>query len=403
MPFLNKILNLNIGYLVTIFLTVFLCLYVLLKIYVYNPPTNEVAYSNNNFYVLGLNIPPNLEFCGEKIPSNNYEIKNDLEREFKSSSRWKSNSNILFNKAQKWFPYIEPILKAQGVPDDFKYVAVIESHLSNVNSPAGAAGFWQLLPTSARHYGLEVNDNVDERYHVEKATVAACQHFKDAYKILNNWTLSAAAYNMGIGGVQQALKRQKTDTYFDLLLNPETGSFVYRILAYKTLLSSPGHFGIKKKKLKYFPPIPFRTFKIDSTIHDLITLAKNIGCTKGDIKFFNPWILKNSLHHTANKTYEIRIPKNNTADYSSYIIDLVGESGETFQDDKPRPDAIVQNEDSTSAHKKIIYHQVKEKETLAEIAEFYEVKEDELIQWNGLSGVNSVEGKTLQIIFSEKK
>ncbi|MDP1800778.1 MAG: lytic transglycosylase domain-containing protein [Bacteroidota bacterium] len=319
--------RLNLTTLTVAFFVVFVTLFVFLKIYILQPSNNSLSYSNNNQNVLGLNIPLNLDFCGEKIPANSLAIKEDLEREFFSNNYWKSNSAILFSKAQKWFPYIEPILKQQGVPDDFKYVAVIESHLSNIVSPAGAAGFWQLMPASAQNYGLEVNEFVDERLDVEKATRAACQHIKDAYAIFNNWTLSAAAYNLGIGGIQSALKKQNSDNYYDLLLNSETGSFVYRILAYKTLLSNPAHFGIKKKKLIYFAKIPLKTFKVDSSVTNIASLAKHFGCNKTIIKLHNPWLLSEALNNPEKKTYEFKIPKNLKSDYSSYLSDLIGEDG----------------------------------------------------------------------------
>ena len=317
----------NIKALTFVFFGVFLLAFVFLKLYILPPSNNLISYSNNNQNVLGLNIPSNLEFCGEKIPSNSIVIKEDLEREFFNNNYWKSNSSVLFAKAQKWFPYIEPILKQQGVPDDFKYVAVIESHLSNIVSSAGAAGFWQLMPASGKNYGLEINEYVDERLDVEKATRAACKHIKEAYLIFNNWTLSAAAYNLGIGGIQSALKKQKSNNYYDLLLNSETGSFIYRILAYKTLFSNPEHFGIKKKKLNYFARIPLKTIKVDSSITNLNFLAKKIGCSKTIIKLYNPWLLGELLQNPENKTYEFKIPKNLKNDYSSYIRDLIGEDG----------------------------------------------------------------------------
>ncbi len=325
--FQQFISSINLPSLTVAFFVVFVALFIFLKIYIIEPSSNLLSYSNNNQNVLGLNIPLNLEFCGEKIPANSLAIKEDLEKEFFNNKHWKSNSGALFAKAQKWFPYIEPILKQQGVPDDFKYVAVIESHLSNVISPAGAAGFWQLMPASAQNYGLEVNENVDERFDVEKATYAACRHFKDGYAVFHNWTLSAAAYNLGIGGIQNALKKQNSNNYYDLILNTQTGSFVYRILAYKTLLSNPAHFGIKKKKLVYFSKIPLKTFKVDSTVTNIANLAKEMGCNKTILKLHNPWLLGQSLQNPERKVYEFRIPKNQKSDYSSYIRDLIGEDG----------------------------------------------------------------------------
>jgi hypothetical protein len=262
------------------------------------------SYRNNNFSVFGLNIPRDLEFCGEKIPTNDYALKDNLEKEFFNNRYWRSSAGFLFNKASKWFPYLEPILKAEGVPEDFKYVAVIESHLSNATSSAGAVGFWQLVAPTARNYGLIVNDYVDERLDVEKATHVACKLIKDAHKTFNNWTLSAAAYNLGIGGIQKAMARQKTDNYYDLLLNRETGSFVYRILAYKTLFLNPQHFGLKRKSIKYSPIIPVKIVKIDSTITDIKHLAKALDVNVAIIRLFNPWLLKDELPNAEKRIYE---------------------------------------------------------------------------------------------------
>lgn len=346
----RKFTDRNLTFVVSVFFIVFTVGYTLLRIFVLPPASNTISYNDNNFNLLGMNIPANLDFCGEKIPSNNYEIKTSLEKEFFNNTYWKHNSAILFTKAQKWFPYIEPILKREGVPDDFKYVAIIESHLSNIVSPAGAAGFWQLVPVSAKNYGLEVNQYVDERYHVEKATVAACKLFKEAHSVFKNWTLSAAAYNRGIGGIQDALKKQNADSYYQLLLNKETGSFVYRILAYKTLFASPAHFGIKKKKWNYFPPIAFKTFKIDSSITNLQGLAKHLNCTKATIKFFNPWLLQDVLPNPDKKIYAFRIPRNLKSDYSSYILDLKGEAGDLGMDTIAAPikSDVITQQDTTS-------------------------------------------------------
>ncbi len=294
----------------------------LLKIIAFKHDPANPDYSNSNFKVLGLNIPANLEFAGERVPQNDYEIKESLEKEFFSNKSWKNSSMALFYKAQKWFPVIEPILKREGVPDDFKYVAVIESHLSNVVSPMGAAGFWQLMPTTAQGYGLTVNNEVDERYDVEKATYVACKHFKDAYKYFNNWTLSAAAYNVGIGGIQSALKRQNTDNYYDLLLNKETGSFIYRILAYKTLLSNPEHFGVNNKVKKRGGLPPYKTVKVDSSITNLAVFAKHYETNVVTLKTFNSWLIGDQLTNPDKRVFVFKIPKNKNVDLSVYFNDV---------------------------------------------------------------------------------
>lgn len=295
---------------------------IILKLSFFKIYYSESDYANGNFKVLGLNIPSKLDFAGELVPQNDYEIKESLEQEFFANKSWKSSSLVLFQKAQKWFPLIEPILKREGVPDDFKYIAVIESHLANVVSPMGAAGFWQLMPNTAQGYGLIVNPEVDERYDVEKATVVACKHFKDAYHYFHNWTLSAAAYNVGIGGIQKALKKQDTDNYYDLLLNNETGSFIYRILAFKTLLSNPTYFGIntKFKKSAKFPS--FNIIKIDSSITNFTAFAKHLETNVITLKTFNAWLIGDKLSNPEKHHYEFKIPKNKNIDLSIYFNDV---------------------------------------------------------------------------------
>jgi membrane-bound lytic murein transglycosylase D len=382
-----------------LFFLVFCVTYIVVKTFVYPPSSNAIAYNNNNFNVLGLNIPSDLQFCGEPVPSNNYGIRSALEKEFFASAYWKTSSLVFFNKAQRWFPYIEPILKREGVPDDFKYLCVIESHLSNVSSPVGAVGFWQLVPFSARQYGLEVNDYVDERYHVEKATVAACRHLKEAYANFNNWTLAAAAYNRGIGGIRNAMKSQKADNYFDLMLNPETGSFVYRILAYKTLLMNPAHFGIKKGKLRYASKIPYKIYQVDTTVNDLSQFARDLGVNLVTLRIFNPWILRSSLPNASGKTYEIRVPRDQDADYTAYARDLVPEGDVLlpYVTKTPKIEVTASPEADTLLSKKIQYV-VRVDEPLANLAAFFKVNQNDLCRWNNLDPTASaVRGQTLVI------
>jgi len=305
----------------------------ILKVFFLDIDKNNFTYVNNNSNVLGLNVPSNLDFCGEKIPLNSIKIKDGLEKEFFNDDYWKSNYKALYEKAKIWFPYIEPILKQQGIPDDFKYIAVVESHLSNIVSSAGAAGFWQLMPLSAQNYGLEVNEFVDERFNLEKSTIAACKHFKDAYKVFNNWTLSAAAYNLGIGGIQKVLEKQNSKDYFDLILNSETGSFVYRILAYKTLFSNPQHFGINTKKIIYKDKIQMKTYEIDSTINLTVSLENFFACDLSTIRTFNPWFIGNKLPNPNNINYLFKIPKQLNKDYTNYQSDLLSRNNHLTEDD----------------------------------------------------------------------
>ncbi len=304
------------------FLLVFIVFYFLVVFLFKGPSENNLSYVNNNSNVFGLNIPQNLTFCGEPIPVDNYEIGQNLEKEFFSSSHWKKNYFLLFQKASRWFPYIEPILKEEGVPEDVKYIAVIESHLSNTYSHAGAAGFWQLVPNTAIRYGLEITDDVDERLDVEKATHAACKVLKEAYARLKKWSLAAAAYNRGIAGIENALKNQGTDNVYDLELNRESGEFLYRIVAYKTLLSNPKHFNIDSKKLTNFQKIPVKIIEFDSSITNLNALANKFNCSKLQIESLNPWLYKGYLNNLERKVYKLKVLKHPNKDYSSYFVDL---------------------------------------------------------------------------------
>lgn len=327
-----------------------LVLMIFIRLVVFSPFNYIYDYTNSNFKVLGLNIPVNLNFAGEKVPHNDFEIKENLEKEFFTNKTWKRSSLHLFQKAQRWFPIIEPILRQQGVPDDFKYVAIIESHLSNVVSPMGAAGFWQLMPNTAQHYGLKVNNDIDERLDIQKATIAACKHFKDAFRYFKSWTLSAAAYNVGIGGIQNAMKKQKSDSYYDLLLNKETGSFIYRILAYKTLLTDPEHFGVKSKikKGNLFPA--FKIVKVDSSITNLKAFAKYYHTDLITLRTFNPWLIGDELPNPNNERYEIKIPKNKQVDLSVYFNDVFPQEriNDTISVHKMYSDSSVINNDTLS-------------------------------------------------------
>jgi len=358
-------------------LCVFL-IYIWFRVFFVNPEKNEITYINNNGVVIGISIPKNLNFCGEPIPKDNLEIKKRLEESLTNTSKWKNNSEIIYGKVKRWFGVIEPIIKKYNLPPDIKYIAIVESQLSNVKSSMGATGFWQLVENSAQNYNLEINEYVDERLDVIKSTEAACLHFIDAHKEFNNWTLAAAAYNRGIGGISNAIKKQQVNNYYDLNLNTETKKFIYKVLAYKTLIESPQNLGIKKRHIKYKTNYKFKTLKIDSSIHDLKAFAKKINCPFTTFKIFNPWILKNELPNPNKKVYQIRIPVNLKADYSEYIRDLIGEDGEPLENKDISPNILT---DTLN----IIYHTVAANETLAEITEFYEQNEQKTRDLNGFS------------------
>lgn len=266
-------------------------------------------YTDSNYRVFGLNIPKNLNFAGERVPQNDFSIKESLDREFLTNTYWQSNALLLFKRANRWFPVIEPILKKNNIPDDFKYIALIESHLTNAVSPRGAVGFWQFVEPTAIHYGLEINEEVDERYNVEKSTQAACLYFKDAYTKFGDWTLAAASYNLGMGGLELQLKKQKVTNYYDLMLNEETGRYVYRLLAVKTILQNPKQFGFDIRKKDLYHRIPTISVKVNEGIPDLVDYAIAKGYNYKILKLFNPWLLDSSLKNPGKKNYIIQFPK----------------------------------------------------------------------------------------------
>ena len=269
-------------------------------------------YFNNNYKIFSLNLPTKLEFAGEKVPMKLLDVREKLDRELLVNTYWQSQSLLLHKRANRWFPVIEPILKKNGVPDDFKYLCVIESGLQNVVSPAGAVGFWQMMQPTAETYGLEVDAEVDERYNVAKSTEAACKYLKDAYQKYGSWTLAAASYNIGMNGLDTQLKKQKADNYYDLLLNEETSRYVYRILAMKEIIGQPTRYGFHFRPKDLYPPYQYYTVKVDSSISDFATFAEHFGINYKILKLLNPWLRQSYLTNSDHKKYQIEIPKKGT-------------------------------------------------------------------------------------------
>jgi beta-lactamase regulating signal transducer with metallopeptidase domain len=254
-------------------------------------------------------IPTEVDFAGELLPMDNFDAKERFDRELISNCFRHSSTLLFLKKANRYFPIIEPILAKHGVPDDIKYLAVAESALSNATSPMGAKGFWQFMPNSAKERGLEVNKEVDERYHLEKATVAACEYLKEAHKQLGSWTLAAAAYNMGGPGLRKQLKKQGGQSYFDLQLNAETARYVLRIMAIKTIMQAPNAYGFNLSKKDLYPPMPkFKTIIEKGSILDLAAYAKKHQISYRMLKLYNPWLLDATLNNKEQRTYSIKIP-----------------------------------------------------------------------------------------------
>ena len=312
-----------------VFGTTVLLFFVLIGIQVFtfskfDPTSNDTSYQeqfNKDYRVYSVNIPEKLDFCGEPVPVKDLDVMERLDRELLVNTYWQSNTMLYHKRASKWFPVIEPILKANGIPDDFKYLALVESGLTNVVSPAGATGFWQILKKTAQEYGLEVNDEVDERYNVVRSTEAACKYLNDAYKRYGNWTLAAASYNMGMSGVERQMNRQDAGTYYDLLLNDETSRYVFRILAAKEIHEHPTRYGFHYRLKDLYQPPQTRSVFVSTAIHDLPAFAEEHKINYKILKVFNPWLRQSYLNNKSGKKYEVLIPKAGYTDFSSTEID----------------------------------------------------------------------------------
>lgn len=269
----------------------------------------KVDREGESYKVYALRLPESIDFAGEKTPLDAPDIQERLDKELLVNTYWQSNMMLLLKRANKYFPLIEEILEEEGIPSDFKYLAVIESGLENVRSPKGAKGFWQLMPATAKEYGLEVNTNVDERYHIEKATRVACKYLKKAKNRFGSWTLAAASYNRGMYGTNRLLDRQLVNSYYDLLLNSETGRYVFRILAVKEIMTNPERYGFVFNSEDLYNPIPVKKIGLDTAIANLAEFAKEKEINYKILKIHNPWLIENHLNNKSRKYYEISIPE----------------------------------------------------------------------------------------------
>ena len=276
-----------------------------------NAPTDENLEKKiiNDYNVYALQVPDYLDFAGERVPLDNPDILERMDKELLVNTYWQSNGLLMFKRAQKYFPIIEPILAKNGIPDDFKYLAVIESGLTDARSPAGASGFWQIMKATGRENGLEVNDNVDERYNLEMATQVACDYLNKSKASLGSWTNAAAGYNAGNYGISKRLKAQKVDNYYDLLLGQETGRYVFRIVALKEILSHPKKYGFNFRSKDLYTAIPTYKVSIDTAVTDFAAFAKNYGINYKILKIHNPWLRENKLNNASRKQYFINIPE----------------------------------------------------------------------------------------------
>ena len=253
-------------------------------------------------------FPVSIDFAGEQTPLQISDVRERLDRELLINANLHSTTTLIIKRANRVFPVIEPILEKYGVPDDFKYLAVIESGLTNSTSSAGARGVWQFMTDTAKEKGMEVNDYVDERYHLEKSTEAACKYLLAAKEKFGSWTLAAASYNGGMNGVNKRVEEQQVSNYYDLALTEETSRYVFRILALKEIMKSPTKYGFNIYQSDLYSTIPTKKVEVDSTINDLASFAKTQGINYKILKIHNPWLRDKKLLNVSKKKYEIEIP-----------------------------------------------------------------------------------------------
>ena len=258
---------------------------------------------------ISFDLPAKASFAGEKVPLDVPDVRERLDKELQINIYWHSNTIFLIKRAKRWLPQIEEILRDNDIPDDFKYLPLIESNLMNVVSPKDAAGFWQILETSGKEFGLEISKEVDERYDPLKATTAACKYLRQAYERFNDWTIVAASYNRGMAGMRRAIEDQQVDSYYDLYLNDETSRYVFRIIAIKEIINNPEKYGFKVNLEHLYDAEPLRYVTVNETIPDLVAFAKQHGANYKLLKRHNPWLREDRLTVKKGKTYRIALPE----------------------------------------------------------------------------------------------
>jgi len=263
----------------------------------------------DSYSVYGVEIPNQISFAGEPVPLDLFDVKESLDRELLSNTYFHSQTIRLIKLANRYFPQIESVLRKNLVPDDFKYLAVAESGLTQAVSPVKAVGFWQLMSGTARDYGLEVSKEVDERYHIGKSTEVACQYLIESYQKYGNWTMTAASYNAGRRGVDRQIERQKKENYYDLLLNEETARYLYRVVAFKLIFEDPAAYGFNLSEKDLYQEIPVYTIEIDSAVANFADFAQVHGTNYKILKRLNPWLRDNNMTNPGRRTYQITLPE----------------------------------------------------------------------------------------------
>lgn len=294
-------------------LPLFLCALAVSVVACAQTPSDTLGVSVHNGFAQ-VEVPPlpaRLDFAGEPVPMQNQDTRESLMREMLTTLYMHSRTLQTILASKRYFAVIEPILAKYGVPDDFKYLCMAESGLNpEARSGAGAGGLWQLMPAYAKSAGLLVGDEVDERYHIEKSTEAACRYLIDAKRRLGNWTLAAAAFNAGVAGVSRRLEKQGVESYYDLFLPNETLRYVFRVLSFKLLMSDPAAYGYKIDKKEYYPLLPaYEEVTVDDPEIDWAAFAREHGTHYKQIRQLNPWIRDYDHTNKAGQSYTVKIPK----------------------------------------------------------------------------------------------
>ncbi len=266
---------------------------------------------SNNYRIYSPILPDTMSFAGEKVPLSTYYVHEGLDLEVITNMYRHSSTMLYFKRANRYFPIIEPILKKNGIPSDFKYLCVIESGLTNATSPAKAQGFWQFIPSTGANYGLTVNDEIDMRNNLTASTEAACKYIRSLYNKFHSWTAAAAAYNCGENGLARRISKQSTDNYYDLWLNSETSRYVYRILAMKLIMQNPQKYGFHLRQCDLYPPIPTRAATLSGQNVDLYEFARTNGTSYKMLRMLNPWIQTDVLKNKSNQKYMVQLPVKN--------------------------------------------------------------------------------------------
>jgi len=290
---------------------------ILMFIFSFDSSKSSISENSNDVFpheyrIISPYIPEQIDFCGERVPLENLDVRERVEREFVVQTYFHSTTIFYLKRINRWFPVIEKILKEKGVPDDFKYLALAESGLENVVSPAGAVGFWQFMDYNAPKYKLIVNDEIDERYNVEKLTYAACNYILESKNKLGSWTLAAASYNRGLNGIKTQLERQKTSNYYNLVLNNETNRYVPRIVALKYIMENPKTYGFDVKTEQLYQPYSTEIIKLDTSVTNFVDYAKLLGINYKTLKLFNPWLRENFVVNKDKTEFLIKIPQKGT-------------------------------------------------------------------------------------------